>query len=534
MALGGLMLGLLITAPAWQSPGDLIIGDADSEAYGGAWIVWWGQQSLLESGLPPRWAAQFNFPGGRPLHCLSILESLLLLPFHWLMGAVSLYNLMIGLDIALAFFGCWMLLRSRVGDPWAVAPGALAFATSPYLLSHLQTGPQEVFAMGWIPLALVAVERAAREGGGRRVVLAGVLLAATFLSGPYYFIFTCLGAAWLALAQVRGRPSWLLLRRAVAVALVAALPMLPQVWAIARSQSISPRTFDPRMARQLLETSFVQDLLNFLLPVSGFYNHEPPLRVYVGLALLLLALLGPGRQGWKRWALMAGWAGIFALGTHLEVGDHRLMPLPAYLLCNYLPPFTSITHPFRILPLVLLSLAMLSALGLTRLRPAVRRPVVLVAAALVLVDHLALAPLRFPVPTSSARVPDFHHRIAGDAERYAVLDMFSSKGRLTFGPSLVYQTVHRRSLVYDLLPPEGTLMQNGLVAMVGHDPRSGQPPPAAHNLCGDARALGALGVRYLVKHLWQEADDPRVERLRRCGLLVEHQDKQVLVFRLDR
>lgn len=535
MLAGGLFLGLLITAPAWLAPGEVIIGEPDSEAFGGAWVVWWGQQSLLDNGLPPHWAAQFNFPNGRPLHCLSLLEALLLLPLHGLIDAVSLYNLMIALDIALAFTGCWLLLRSRVDDPWAVVPGALAFATSPYLLGHLQTGPQEVFSMGWIPLALLAIERATRDGGRGRVVLAGLLLAATFLSGPYYFIFTCLGAVWLVLARVRGRLSWVLLGRSAAVGLVAAVPMLPQVWAIARSRSISPRTFDPEMVEKLLDTIFVQDLLSLLLPVSWFLKREPSPTVYLGLALLSLALLGLGRPGWKRWALMAGWAGLFALGTYLEVGGHRLFPLPASLLCKYVPPFTSISHPLRILPLVLLSLGMLSALGLMRLRPKVRRPAVVAAAALVLLDQLALAPLKFPVPTSPAVVPDFYHQIADDPEPYAVLDMFSSKVGLTYGPSLVYQTVHGHALVFDLLPPDPKLMRNQLVAMLGHDPRTGHAPlPRQQHLCEDARALGALGVRYLVKHLWQEADDPRLKLLRRCGLKIAHQDKQVLVFQLDR
>ncbi len=530
---GALLLGGLITAPAWVAPGERIIGTPDSEAFGGAWLIWWGQQSLLDSGLPPHFAEAFNFPRGRPLHCLSILEAALLLPLHGLLGAVSLYNLLIALDVALAFFGCWLLLRSRVDDPWAVAPGALAFATSPYLLSHLQTGPQEVFSMGWIPLALLAGERAVEQGGKGRVILAGLLLAATFLSGPYYFVFTCLAGAWLVLARAKGWPGWPRLLRAAAVVGVAALPMAPQIWAIARSRNISPRAFDPRLAQQMLDHAYVQDLLSFLLPVSSFYNQMPPLRVYLGLTLLVLAAAGLGRAGWRRWAVLAAGAGVFALGTHLEVGDARLFPLPAAVLCKYVPPFTSISHPFRILPLVLISLAMLSALGLTRLRPGLRRPVALAAAALVLVDHLLLAPLRFPVPTSPAAVPQFYHRVAAEEGRYAVMDMFSSTGRLSFGPSLVYQTVHGRALVFDLLPPDGDLMSNGLVSMVGHDPSTGQPAPPPGDLCNQARALGARGVRYLVKHLWQQRDDPRVEQLRRCGLKVEHQDQQVLVFRLD-
>lgn len=528
-----LLLGLLITAPAWIAPGERIIGTPDSEAFGGAWLLWWGQQSLLESGLPPHLAEAFNFPRGRPLHCLSILEAALLLPLHGLLGAVSLYNLLIALDIALAFFGCWLLLRSRVDDPWAVAPGALAFATSPYLLSHLQTGPQEVFSMGWIPLALLAVERAVEQGGVRRVILGGLLLAATFLSGPYYFVFTCLAGAWLVLARAGGWPGWPRLLRGAAVIAVAAAPMAPQIWAIARSRNISPRAFDPQMAQEMLDHAYVQDLLSFLLPVSSFYNQMPPLRVYVGLVLLAMALAGLGRAGWKRWAVLAAGAGVFALGTHLEVADARLVPLPAALLCKYVPPFTSISHPFRILPLVLLALAMLSALGLTRLRPRLRRPVAVVAAVLVLLDHLVLAPLQFPVPTSDAVVPQFYHRVAGDKDRYAVMDMFASKGRLSFGPSLLYQTVHGRALVFDLLPPDGEMMNNSLVSMVGHDPSTGRQEPPPGNLCADARALGARGVRYLVKHLWQKRDDPRVELLRRCGLKVEHQDQQVIVFRLD-
>lgn len=534
LALGaGLVLAFALTAPAWTAAGPVVIGMAESEAFSGAWVLWWAQEELLRTGAAPVFAPWLNGQAGRPLHALPLLDALLTLPLHRLHPA-TVHNLVAVAEQALAFAAAWALLRTEGADRWTALPGAVAFATTTALLSTFAAGPIESFAIGWIPLSLVVVRRALAQGGAGWVVGAVLCLAATFLGNPYHLVFAASAGAPLALWENRGRPwrPWLL--RALLIGGGALLLVVPQLLAISMSTAVSPRASDAALEAQLRNTHFVRDLVGFLAPTTRFDPPGAPHRVYLGLALVGLALGGLRRR--PAWALVALGALAFALGDVVSVGGWRLGPNPVARALHAVPPWSELSSTFRAGLLVVLGLAVAASAALQRLPWRWRPGAAVAATLLVLVDQLALSPAALPVPVTDAAVPAFYRQLADqsgldDAETI-VLDFILDEGPLNPSRALIFQHAHRQRLIVDLLPPSPPLDTNALVQLAQWDPRTGGSPPL-RDLCGGLRALQAEGLRFVVAHkTGQGAIDPRLDRVAGCGWPVVVNDDEVRVIDL--
>lgn len=531
--LGGLVLAVLVTLPAWTAPHPVVIGMPESEAYSGAWVLWWAQEELLRTGAAPVVAPWLNAPSGRPLHALPLLDAVLTMPLRGLHAAV-VHNLVAVWELGLAFAGAWWLLRSEGASRATALPGAVAYATTPALLSTLAAGPIEGFAIGWIPICLVVVRRALAEGGARWVAGAVLCLAATFLGNPYHLIFAATVGAPLTAWENRGRPwrPWLL--RGLVIGGVALVLVVPQLLAIAYSSTVSPRASDAALEAELRNTHFVRDLLAFLLPTERWDPPGVPHRVYLGLVVVGLGLGGLRRS--PRWMLVAGAALVFALGDVISVGGWRLAPNPLTLAMHAVPPWSELSSAFRAGVLVVLGCGVAGGRALRALPDRLQLPAAAGLTVLVLVDQLALGPSRLPVPVADARVPAFYRQLELDDAEVVVVDLVLDEGLLNPSRALLYQTVHRQRMLVDLLPPTPPLDQNPLVQLVQWDPR-GAPAPPLRDLCGGVRALQDIGLRFIVAHRRGDTPgreiDPRMDRLRACGWPLAVDDGEVQVIDLD-
>lgn len=530
VALAGLALGVLLTAPALLHPGR-VMGAPESEVFSGVWVLDWAQRSLLETGLPPAFAPELNYPHGRGLHALPMWEALLTLPLRPFFDPILRYTLSTVLDVAVALVGAWLYLRPHSPRPLDALPGALAFATTPALLGAIDSGPVETLGIGWMALALWAIPRGL-AGPLPRTLLAGLLYGASFLANPYWFVFVTLAAAWLNLTAMP-RGGW---GRALIIGAVAAIVLAPQAWAIQASLSGTSAPWvhtDAELSRHLRTVEHIQDPLSFLLPTDAWYRPGPAWRVYLGLVLLGLALLGLRSPGAWRQGLLLLAAAVYVPGARLSFAGEpvviggRYVDLPAELLSE-VPVMSSVHHPFRAVPVMVLSLGVLATAGLARRRAALAP----VAAAAVLVDQLWIGPSPLPLRSTDVRVPAFYRELGADPEDYAVLDYSSASAQLNFGRPMLYQAWHRKRLLFDVRPPEIEMMRNPLVFLAQWDVGAQGPPAIPADLCSGARGLGGLGVRYVVKHKWDDAPDPRWEAVLRCGLPVARDDAEVTALRL--
>jgi hypothetical protein len=229
--------------------------------------------------------------------------------------------------------------------------------------------------------------------------------------------------------------------------------------------------------------SFSADLLGFVLPTmhhpllgglvqsAGIVNFNKGQHIYLGFSLLLLAGIGAvgglrqRRSGFGFWLLAAGFFAWLTLGPTVHVGGVDTgLPGP-FALLQTLPFFKGNRYPSRYSVLLILSLAMLAAVGIDIiLKTADRRPQNLLAAvggrrsvvagllsALFLFEHLSI-----PLPQSDMTVPAPYYAIAAEPGQFNLLDIplawrngFRITGPLHpgFMAGQFYQTVHGRSLL---------------------------------------------------------------------------------------
>jgi hypothetical protein len=234
--------------------------------------------------------------------------------------------------------------------------------------------------------------------------------------------------------------------------------------------------------------SFSADLLGFVLPTmhhpllgglvqgAGIVNFTKGQHIYLGLSLLLLAGIGAvgglrqrqRRSGFGFWLLAAGLFAWLTLGPTVHVkGADTGLPGP-FALLQALPLFKGNRYPSRYSVLLILSLAMLAAIGIDimlRRRPTTDRSprnplsavgsrwsaVVGLLSALFLFEHLSI-----PLPQSDMTVPAPYYAIAAEPGQFTLLDIplaWRNGFRIT-GPlhpgfmfGQFYQTVHGRPLL---------------------------------------------------------------------------------------
>jgi hypothetical protein len=238
--------------------------------------------------------------------------------------------------------------------------------------------------------------------------------------------------------------------------------------------------------------SFSADLLGFVVPTmhhpllgglvqsAGIVNFAKGQHIYLGFGLLLLAGIGAvgglrqRRPGFGFWLLAVGLFAWLTLGPTVHVkGVDTGLPGP-FALLQSLPFFEGNRYPSRYSVLLILSLAMLAAMGIDiMLRrpptddrggripgPAVggrrsavggRLAVAGLLSALFLFEHFSI-----PLPQSDMTVPAPYYAIAAEPGQFTLLDIplaWRNGFRIT-GPlhpgfmfGQFYQTVHGRPLL---------------------------------------------------------------------------------------
>ncbi|MEZ6188752.1 MAG: YfhO family protein [Planctomycetota bacterium] len=162
------------------------------------------------------------FAGGAPLY--GDLSFAVLYPGNaalWLLEPLDALGVSLMAHLALTFVGTYAVLRDRGVGRHAAAIVGLGVGLGGVALGQLQT-PIYVAATGWLPWCVLGFTRCARAPSGRRLALAALPFALTFLAGAPE---NCLSAAAVALCASRGatgRPWLELAGRLALVGLLAA------------------------------------------------------------------------------------------------------------------------------------------------------------------------------------------------------------------------------------------------------------------------------------------------------------------------
>jgi len=377
------------------------------EAFGHAWVQWWHAEAL------PGW------PGGTDLALgtgswpvIDPLPTLLAAVLGRIFGVAAGYNILCLAFVALSFVGGAALAERDGGSPWV---GGLVLCLSPIFLGSLCSGLTEDGALGLAALALAYLGRPNLRDGLKAGLCLG-LLSWCGLVLAWSTAVVCVGLGLVCARQ--DRRAW---RPLLAGAGVAVLMALPVAW----SQGSRLGGVGHRRGELLRET----EPLWFLNPWKGadVMSFFSPGRVeigdelvrwhpaYLGLVALALAIYGSRNPKGHPPRGRGAWWWVLVLSAAAAVGSEpmfagRPVPFPNVVagVLHLLPFGDLVNHHARLLLPGTLALAVLAARGAVRLERSGRFKGNggVVAALALSVEMLLVAPLSYPLPVASIRVPD--------------------------------------------------------------------------------------------------------------------------------
>ncbi len=366
------------------------------------WILGWVAERALH-GFRGLWNAPVFLPYPDTLayseHLLGILP--FSGPVAWLTGnPIAAYNAAFLASYVLAGAGMYVLARSLCGRGDAALLAALAFAFSPY--RALQAPHLQVLMSGWMPLAVWALHRYLRAPSVWMLLALTVTFLLQALSNGYLLYYLPVALVVVALrdfpwrARVRRRVLAGLMV-AAALALAALAPVASVYYRVRREQGLVRSTteivsFSAEPASYLRASNS----LKLWGPILGRRTDTED-TLFPGAVILVLAAtaLVTWRRGRSRHAatyvLVAATAAALSFGPRIVVGRHVITEYGPYAwLTAIVPGLNGLRVPARLGLVVMLALAVLGAIGASRVLPRlparVRRAAVAVLSALILAE----------------------------------------------------------------------------------------------------------------------------------------------------
>lgn len=484
-------VAILVTWPMVLTLQTQVLGDPANDVWNHLWGYWWVKDSLLNHHQLPVATDLLNHPRGGTLFFIDLSNALFSLPLQLLFGLVASYNLTLLFHLTLNGFGAWLLARHLTRNPVASLVAGVIYGFSPHLLAQIHNGISETINAGWLPIFLLFYLKTFQEARLYNALLAGLALFMTTFSNWYYGLFgllvvsihllTQLGASWRRLISpgLLGR----LVLMGVSYGVLVAPLMGLLSYTLSAKDAIVGRA--PEFVYQTLIRHNMTDLLIFFHTgqfrspdLKARYGEDLIIVGYLGYSALLLAAL-PFLQRRSRevrlWAILGVTFFIFALGPFLYVNgayvelQGRWIPLPFLLFFHAFPLFSRISHAFRFVIMVSLTLGILAAYGLKGLQARSGRAVALLGTlaicALVLAETFYLSPAPWPLVRSEVKSPSYYQLLADEPGSFAVLDLpigvpTLKRAIYTFG-----QTVHGKKIPYGLNDPfPQTLLGNRFIS----------------------------------------------------------------------
>lgn len=297
------------------------------------------------------------------------------------------FNVVLLLTYILSGYAVFLLVKRLMRETMYALPAALfagaVYAVCPYRQGHItQLNTMTTYLL---PLILLFTHKYLEDGRKPRdLFLVGLFFALNALSGLYYGVFATLMmvafyAIWSFIKRELPRKEDFLYGAVIfgffGLILVWILwPYLALSGAEDHSRSVETAAGGSVIPAALLTSPPESWLLGWTPYAFGTSNEDGKpmyeLTLYPGLAVAALSVYGlisgRVRDFSKLYALLGGVILVFSLGPLIPLGDVRV-PLPYYLLYEFVPGFGSLRVPARMWAIVMISFAVLAAFGLRKL-----------------------------------------------------------------------------------------------------------------------------------------------------------------------
>jgi hypothetical protein len=431
------------------------------------WNIWWINSATLRPNLYPTiWYTNLlHWPFGtsllgQTLNPFNGYMGIFLLRF---LGLTTTYNTITIFAFAAGGLTMYWLCYYLVQSFWASILAGFLFTFSSFHFMHAQ-GHLQLVSLEWIPLFILCwyiliTKPDAAIGAAAAISLWLVMLC------DYYYFFYCVLAAILILIwyMVASRSVWFFIKRNYIASLatftvVALLLIGPVVSSLIISNHRDPFIgfHDP--------LEFSLDLFALLIPGghwlfnrwTEFYWSKLPgnineSSVYLTIPTFMLlvyvwvkrkSLQVADRHQVYLWSAIMGFFFLLALGPALHVAGKVVWDkaMPYTLLVKILPFLSLSGVPVRMVIMIILGAAVLSAMGFRELLQQIPQNRILI---FVLLAILVLETLPTPLPSTRLELPGYVEALKNLPDDGGVIDQVTKSDSL----SLYYQTIHGKPVV---------------------------------------------------------------------------------------
>lgn len=353
------------------------------------WSMAWISHALFTEPAT-LYGANFFYPTPEALAYTDLLlpSALLTSPLYYATNNPLLsFNVVLILTYILSGYATFLLVRRLlIGRDYAVPAALFAgaiYTLSPYRYGHItQLNSMTTY---FLPLILLFMHRYLEDG--RRpmnLFLVGLFFCLNALSGLYYGVFAILMMAafyaiWALLNREPPRLRDFLYGAPIFAAfggilLVLLYPYIALAGASDHGRDIGT-VIGGSLIPQALLTSVPESWLLGWTPEAFGVTHENgmpvyELTLYPGLVATFLAVYALARRQASKASLLYALLGltifVFSLGPRITVAGVDV-PLPYYLLYEFVPGFGSLRVPARMWAIVMLCIAVLAGIGVRSL-----------------------------------------------------------------------------------------------------------------------------------------------------------------------
>ena len=451
-AVTGILGALVVLMIGPSSPWEAALGHPTSDMSDHIHGMWWVGQEIL-AGRWPDFSAQTHFPQGTPLWFPDPIGALMALALRPL-GPTLAYNGVIALQLWAAGLAGWAMCRDLGASASGALLGGIFLLTSPYLLGLTHSGISEGLGLAWVALATWALLRAmgrAPEDPNpalKQAVWAGLALMLVGLQSPVYLVGVLILALVCALGPLRSIP-----QRTLRLSIILALAAPAMLWLRAQiERTLGPGnqvggSIAPGWAPEGLPAT---DLMGFIRPGAHYFPDTPALGNpgvlhvhYIGWIALVAACVGWRRAPWLRLPTLV--IAVMCMGPMLTINGAHLPSLespfllPLSLIYLEGSPLHFVHHPYRLVAVALPLIAVLLALGVSRLSP---MWVGLIGLGMV-GESLLISPAPWPIQSTHIEAP----AVYADLPQGPVMD-WPPDGTDYNRRYLRWQMTHQRPIAY--------------------------------------------------------------------------------------
>lgn len=194
-----LAITLAITWPLVVHLTDRVAGWYIADNYEYLWKMWWFKHAIVDLQQSPLVAPRILYPYGYPLAYseLTLLHTLVGLPFTWLWGEIPTYNLFAFLSFVLSGWATFGFLHQLGINFWPALFGGVLFMLTPYHVERYG-GILPLMSVEGIPIFLWGIEGWIKNRKNKWALFAGLgFIVAGWASMYYAFGLALLGFLYI-------------------------------------------------------------------------------------------------------------------------------------------------------------------------------------------------------------------------------------------------------------------------------------------------------------------------------------------------